>query len=85
MHTRILAVSALVLSLASGSALAAEVMSGKVESYDPESRVMVLDTGESFVLAPAVETENLDEGDEVMVSFDMVGDDMVANEVEISE
>lgn len=85
MHKRFLAISVLALSLVSGAAYAAEAISGKVESFDQETRELVLDTGEVFVLDPSVDTDALDEGDEVTLSYDTVDEQLVVTEMEIAE
>lgn len=85
MHKRFLAISVLALSLVSGVAFAAEAISGKVDSYNPETRELTLDSGQTFVLDPSVDTESLDEGDEVTMSYEQDGDELTATSMEIAE
>ncbi|WP_162901698.1 DUF1344 domain-containing protein [Breoghania sp. L-A4] len=85
MRTRFVVLSALVLSLISGSAIAAEAVSGKVEAFDLETRELVLESGDIFVLDEAVSVDNLDVGDEVMLSVETIDDQMVVTSMEISE
>lgn len=83
MQTRFLAISALALSLVTGAAFAAEAISGKVSDFNPETRELVLDTGETFVLDAAIDAEQIEISDEVTLTYDKVDDKNVATAIEI--
>ncbi len=85
MRTRYVVLSAVVLSLMSGAAMAAEAVSGKVEAFDLETRELVLESGDVFVLDDAISVENLDVGDEVTLSVENIEDQVVVTSMEISE
>ncbi|MBC7281343.1 DUF1344 domain-containing protein [Hoeflea sp.] len=67
MKTMILA-AASVLAMA-GAAFAAEV-EGVVTSYDPATRMIVLESGETFSLADGVELDGLVPGGKVVITYD---------------
>lgn len=66
MRTRTLvAATAALLSVAS-TAYAANAH-GTVRSYDPEDRLLVLDTGTQFTLSPRIQQMDLEPGDQVQI------------------
>jgi len=85
MRTRTLvAATAALLSIAS-TAYAANA-SGTVASYDPETRVLVLDSGTAFTLTGRVQETNFEAGDEVQIVWSgMRNGYRVANRVTVSE
>lgn len=85
MRSHLLAIVTLTAALAAGTALAAEVATGKVTEFNTETRMLVLEDGKSYLLADAISVESLDVGDEVVLSFDKVDDKMVVSEMQISE
>lgn len=67
MHkTLIQAAAAMLLS---GAAIAGEV-EGVVTSYDPATRMIVLESGEAFRLADGIDLDGLEPGGKVVVTYD---------------
>ncbi|MFN0264421.1 hypothetical protein ACKTEK_11140 [Tepidamorphus sp. 3E244] len=85
MLKRLVALSALALTLTAGIAAAATVEAGKVDAYDEATREITLEGGKMFVLADGVSTEGLDVGDEVTLTVNDMDGKMVAEKMEIGE
>lgn len=62
------AIAVLALSLAVGSALAAEVV-GKIQKIDTDQKMLVLEDGTQLWLADGTDTDKLKEGAKVKLSY----------------
>ncbi|WP_420406992.1 DUF1344 domain-containing protein [Hoeflea sp.] len=62
-------VAAAAVATLSSTAFAGEV-EGIVTSYDPATRMIVLESGEAFRLADGIEPDGLQAGGKVTVTFD---------------
>ncbi|WP_147272172.1 hypothetical protein [Phyllobacterium salinisoli] len=81
MRIQILATAAAVLCLSAYSAQAEDFTYGKVKMYDPDSRVVTLDSGASFILNPDFHP-NIRPGEAVVVDWqDNVNGDSYADYV----
>jgi Cu/Ag efflux protein CusF len=76
--------SAIVLTLSAGFALAAED-TGKVKAVDPPSRTLTLDNGTQFRVTENVMIELLKPGQEVTVSYEEQDGQRIANDVMIEK
>lgn len=73
-------VSTVALIGLSGAALAEE-SSGKIEAMDPQSRTIILDDGNTYMVSEGVALEALRPGSEVTVSFEERGGQKVVTEI----
>ncbi|MCB1473550.1 MAG: DUF1344 domain-containing protein [Rhodobiaceae bacterium] len=80
---RLVAVSALALTLATGAAFAAEMASGTVAQVNADTREVTLDNGQVFVLGESVDAAAIAAGATVELTYDMVDGKMVVTEATV--
>ena len=84
--TRVLGALSAIAFLCSVGAAYADEMAGTVQSWEEDTRTIVLEDGTSFAVSEAVSMEGIEPGDEVLVSFEEQDDQMTATEIkEMSE
>ena len=71
------AVALLGLSAAAG----ADEASGRIEAMDVQSRTILLDDGNAYVLSEGIAIESLQPGNEIKVSYEEEGGQKVVKEV----
>ncbi|MCB1481713.1 MAG: DUF1344 domain-containing protein [Rhodobiaceae bacterium] len=83
MLKRLIAVSALALTLVTGATFAAEMAAGTVAEVNTETREVTLDDGKVFVLGDSVDIETVKAGSTVELTYDMMDGKMVVTEAAV--
>jgi len=72
---------AAIATLGFAGVASADEASGKIEAMDVQSRTILLDDGNAYIVGEGVAIESLQPGTEVTVSFEEQGGQKVASEV----
>lgn len=72
--------TALSIVMAAATAFAAEVQ-GTVQTVDPQSGTLVLEDGSTFTIGEELAIDNLAPGDQIVVSYEEQGGQMVVNDI----
>jgi hypothetical protein len=72
---------AAIATLGFAGVASADEASGKIEAMDVQSRTILLDDGNAYIVGEGVAIESLEPGAEVTVSFEEEGGQKVASEV----
>jgi hypothetical protein len=72
---------AAIATLGFAGVASADEASGKIEAMDVQSRTILLDDGNAYIVGEGVAIESLQPGAEVTVSFEEQGGQKVASEV----
>lgn len=79
------ALSAVALFASAGLALAADEVSGKIQSIDEDARSLTLDDGMTYHFAEGVSFQDFSVGQDVTLSLEEVDGEKVAQHIEAAE
>lgn len=80
-----LVAAALVLSTIAPTAAFAAEAEGKIKSVDREKLTITLENGRSYTLPGEFDVDALQEGMQVLIAYDKVGDQNMITDMELSE